>query len=172
MITPRTRIVYGPRAALPTLAAMLVAILANLPYGIDIGTTVPPLLTLIVVFFWLSRRPNLLPPVVVFFIGLWHDLLVGAPVGLTSMLLLVVRAAVTEQNIIVFAQSFILGWVGFAALCLLVSLVEWLVVSWLASTLFSVGPFMQQVLLSILVYPPLAAICGWLDLRVLGIRKA
>jgi rod shape-determining protein MreD len=143
----------------------------NLSYGLSLGGDVAPSLTLIVVFFWISRRPTLLPPLLVLFIGLWHDILVGAPIGLTSLLLLGVRTVIVEQNLIVFSQSFLLGWIGFAAVCAGVTLSEWILVSWINSEFLALSPFVVQALLSIILYPVVAGICGWLDYVVFGIRK-
>jgi len=156
---------------LPLLMASMAPVLTNLSYGFSLGGDTAPSLTLIIVFFWVSRRPTLLPPILVLLIGLWHDILIGAPVGLTSLLLLGVRAAIVEQNFIVFSQSFLLGWIGFAALCAGVTLAEWVLVSWLQSELLSLSPFVVQALLSIILYPVVAGICGWLDYIVFGIRK-
>jgi rod shape-determining protein MreD len=171
MSTPRTRTSHGVLSVLPLLMTGLAAVLENLSYGLSLGGDAAPSLTLIVVFFWVSRRPTLLPPILILLIGLWHDILIGAPIGLTSLLLLIVRAAIVEQNIIVFSQSFILGWIGFAALCTGVTLLEWMLVSWLQNEFLALSPFVVQVMLSIILYPVIAGICGWLDYVVFGIRK-
>lgn len=171
MSTFRARTSHGLWSVLPFLLALLAAVLTSLPYGLTEVADGTPSLMLIVVFYWVSRRPALLPPIVILFIGLWHDALIGAPIGLSSLLLLAVRAAIVEQNVIVFSQSFILGWIGFAALCSLVTLVEWLLVSWLQGGFLTLSPFVIQILLSIILYPLIAGICGWLDYLVFGIRK-
>jgi rod shape-determining protein MreD len=169
--SPRATPSHGIKSLLPFLMAMLAAVLTTLSYGVSLGADATPSITLIVVFFWISRRPALLPPLVILVIGLWHDALVGAPIGLTPLLLLAVRAAIVEQNIIIFSQSFILGWIGYAALCSLITLVEWIVVSWMHGALLAGSPFVVQAVLGIVVYPLIAGLCGWLDYVIFGIRK-
>jgi len=162
---------HGIKSILPFILALLAAVLTTLSYGVSMGADATPSITLIVVFFWVSRRPALLPPLAILAIGLWHDALIGAPIGLTPMLLLAVRAAIVEQNIIIFSQSFLLGWIGFAALCSLITLLEWLVVSWVQGAFMAGSPFVVQAVLGIVVYPLVAGLCGWLDYVVFGIRK-
>ncbi len=171
MSTPRTRASHGIMSVMPLLMALTASVVTNLSYGLSLGGDVAPSLTLIVVFFWVSRRPTLLPPVLVLLIGLWHDILVGAPIGLSSLLLLGVRAAIVEQNLIVFSQSFLLGWIGFAAVCTGVTLSEWILVSWMNGEFLAPSPFVVQALLSIILYPVVVGICGWLDYVIFGIRK-
>jgi len=154
---------YGIAAVVPFLIAMLAAALTNLPYGLTSDMAAGPQLTLIVAFFWIARRPELLPPFVLFFIGIWHDALSGAPMGLTPLLLLVVRAAIVEQNVIVFSQSFVLGWIGFAAVVTLATGLEWAVVSWMQGSVYLGWPSILQVLLSMAFYVPVALVCSLLD---------
>jgi rod shape-determining protein MreD len=163
---------YGFGAAVPFLIAMLAAALTTLPYGLTFGLPAGPQLTLIVVFFWIARRPELLPPIALFFIGIWHDALSGAPMGLTPLLLLVVRAAIVEQNVIVFSQSFVLGWIGFAAISTLATGLEWAVVSWMQGSVYAGWPSILQVLLSIAFYVPVALVCSLLDRWTIGGRRS
>jgi rod shape-determining protein MreD len=154
---------YGVRAILPFAFSILAAVVSNISLGLQDLPNAAPFLTLIVVFFWISRRPKLLPPIVLFVVGLWHDAVTGAPMGLTSLLLLAARAAVVEQNIFVFSQSFLLGWIGFSVLCLAVVLLKLLLASWMYGGILSIEPFFVQLLLSIIAYPVVGALCGWID---------
>ena len=151
--TSHSRSSYGIRAVLPFVISLIAAVVSNISVGLETLPNAAPFLTLIVVFFWSSRRPELLPPIIVFIIGLWHDSVVGAPIGLTSLLLLAARAAVTEQNIFVFSQSFLLGWIGFSVICFGVIVLKWMLASWTAGLLLTIGPFFVQLLLSIVAYP-------------------
>lgn len=165
------KVPHGILGIAPFLLAILGAVVANLPLGIDGGANAGLPLSLIIVFFWLARRPVLLPSLALLFIGLMHDALSGAPLGLTSLAFLAVRASILEQNVFAFSQSFLLGWIGFAAMCAGVLLLEWLVMSWYFGGLLYAPPFFIELLIGILAYPPVAAFCGWLDIKMFGIRK-
>ena len=153
----------GIYVIVPTLAALLAAVLENLSFGLSNLPDAAPFLSLIVVFFWTSRRPDALPPLVVFLIGIWHDSLAGTPIGMSSFILLGARIAVTEQNVFNFAQSFIMGWMGFTIVCLIAVLAKWLIASWMLEEVLSIGTFAVQWGLTIVFYPLVGALCGWVD---------
>jgi len=166
-----SKVSHGILGTVPFLLALLGAVLANLSFGFSFDINAAPPFTLIVIFFWVARRPVLLPSIAVLFIGLWHDALTGAPLGLSSLLLLMARAMITEQNVIVFSQSFLLGWIGFAPICVVLTFLEWGVISWVQGDMMTLQPFLVQILLGVLAYPPIVALCGWLDYVLFGIRK-
>ena len=163
MSTPTKRSSMGIYAVVPFLMALLTSVLSNLSFGLSNLPDAAPFLTLIVVFFWTARRPEALPPLVVFLIGIWHDSLAGTPIGMSSFILLGARIAVTEQNIFIFAQSFILGWLGFSVVCAIAVAAKWMIASWMLGEMLALGPFGIQWLLSMVFYPIVGAICGWLD---------
>jgi cell shape-determining protein MreD len=171
MRSTSSKVPHGILGIVPFLLAIFGAVVASLPLGIDGGANAGLPLSLIIVFFWLARRPGLLPSLALLFIGLMHDALSGAPFGLTALAFLAVRAFILEQNVFAFSQSFLLGWIGFAAMCAGVLLFEWLVMSWYLGKFLFAPPFFIELLIGILAYPPIAAICGWLDFKVFGIRK-
>ena len=77
------------------LATALLAVLVDVLPLFHVGPAgVTPLATLCVAFFWSLYRPDLFGAGAAFATGLAHDALAGLPLGLTSLVLLLVRHVV------------------------------------------------------------------------------
>ncbi len=79
------------RHLIPLLLAIGFVVLGTLPYQIPLLGPVFPAMTLVVVYFWSIYRPELLPAAAVFLVGFFQDVLSGAPLGLSSFVLLLVH---------------------------------------------------------------------------------
>ncbi len=142
----------------PLFIGLIVAVFGTIPLGLTNVPAFAPFLTLMVVFYWSTERPSTMPPLAAFIIGLWQDVLLGTPLGMTSIILLLARTVATEQNIVVFSQSFILAWVGFAVICTAMVLLSWLLGSWWQGAVLSIAPYAIQWLMSLLIYPFVAGV--------------
>ncbi|MCX8133228.1 MAG: rod shape-determining protein MreD [Roseococcus sp.] len=100
------------RAAFPAVFALALMVLGATPVG------VPGLVTALAlpsVFFWSVFRPAAMPPPVVFAIGLLHDLLVFAPLGIGVLVLLLVHGLAFRARQMLARASFLAGWLAFCA---------------------------------------------------------
>ena len=61
MRSTSSKVPHGILGIVPFLLAIFGAVVASLPLGIDGGANAGLPLSLIIVFFWLARRPGLLP---------------------------------------------------------------------------------------------------------------
>ena len=68
------------------------------------------------VYHWTIYRPDLLPALVLFAVGLTEDLLTGAPVGVGALMLLIARAAVLQYRRYFVNRAFPFVWSGFTLL--------------------------------------------------------
>ncbi len=68
------------------------------------------------VYHWTIYRPDLLPPIGLFAVGLAQDLLAGAPVGVGALVLLLARAAVLRYRRYFINRTFPFVWTGFTLL--------------------------------------------------------
>src|SRR5437899_11074957 len=71
---------------LPIATTLLAATIAILPVPVPGYAALTPAFTLMAVYHWTIYRPDLLPPIGVFAIGLAQDLLGGAPVGIGALI--------------------------------------------------------------------------------------
>ncbi len=101
---------------LPIATTAVAAILSVLPVPIPGYRGITPAFTLMAVFQWTVYRPDLLPPAALFLIGIGEDLITGAPLGTTALLLLLARTLVLGVRRFFGRRPFLFVWAGFIAL--------------------------------------------------------
>jgi len=113
------------------------------------------------VYQWAVYRPNLMPPLAVFFIGLIYDILSGTPLGVNAFVFLAVYGVVIYQQRFFTGKSFGVVWLGFGIVALGASILSWAMVSILSASLVEPRAAIFQYLLNFGFFPLLA----WLFLR-------
>jgi len=117
------------------------------PWGIT------PFSTLCVVYFWSLYRPDLFGTVAAFLTGIVYDALAGLPLGLTALILLLVRQLVVVQQRFFLARTFPVVWCCFLLLAPAVEIARWLLVSLWWGRLFAPAPVLLSLLLTVALYP-------------------
>ncbi len=141
------------RRMVPAGLSLFFVLLAALPLPIPGYSSIVPMLVLASVFFWAIHQPSLLPPVVVFAIGLAQDALSGAPMGAGAVVVLLAYGVTVSQRRFFHNRSFIQVWVGFMVVAAAAAVLGWLL------TAANVGLFVPsraalfQYLLTVAVYP-------------------
>lgn len=151
--SPLARLALGIRGTTPAVITLFLAFVAVIPLSMPNGLVVVPHLTLMSVFYWTVYRPDLMPPLVIFIIGLLQDILTGGHLGLTPLLLLGVYVAVLSQRRAFLNKPFILTWGGFLIVLVATTLVSWLVVSALSRQLLPFAQPLAQFATSLLLFP-------------------
>ena len=141
------------RNMLPLLFAIGFVVLGTLPYQIPLLGPVFPAMTLVVVYFWGIYRPELMPPAAVFLVGFFQDVLSGAPLGLSSFVLLLVYWVVVDQRRVFIGKAFWITWAGFGLVAVGAAFVSWAIASIYHGTLVAPGAVFIQLLLTIAIYP-------------------
>jgi rod shape-determining protein MreD len=154
--------------ALVPLATALLAVLADLLPLLHVGpASVTPLATLCVAFFWSLYRPDLFGAGAAFATGIAYDALAGLPLGLTSLVLLLVRHAVVVQQRFFVARSFPVIWCCFLLLALAALALRWVLSSLWWGRLFALQPLVFELLLTLSLYPAatllLARVHNWIE---------
>jgi rod shape-determining protein MreD len=143
----------GFRAVTPVVLAFLMLVISRLPFGIEGLETAMPLLTLIACYYWTIYRPNLMPSIALFFLGVLQDLVTGGPLGLMALVLLLVHWLVDAQRRVFLGKSFVVGWWGFGLIALGAEVVIWVLASIYYDQLLVVRPFAFQFMLTVAIYP-------------------
>lgn len=137
----------------PILQVMLATVLLAIPMRFW-GLALPePVFALPVVFAWAVIRPSMLAPIGVMLMGLFLDLLWGAPQGLWAVCLLLPYGAVLAGRSILAGQPRLIMWGWYAAAILLALGAGYLFTMLNAQSspdLFSVG---WQFLATVVLYP-------------------
>src|SRR5262249_6990280 len=90
----------------PFLLTFLLLLASAVPLPVPAYAAVAPSFLAMAVYFWTLHRPNLMPSSAVFVLGLLQDLISGAPVGASAIVLLALRFAVLSQRRVLAGGSF------------------------------------------------------------------
>ncbi len=149
------------RNSLPVLFTILLIVINVLPLHIPGFARIVPVLPLIAVYHWSVYRPELMPPLAVFVIGVLYDILSGTPLGVNALVFLAVSGVVRFQQRFFVGRSFFVVWLGFAIVALGSGILSWVLVSVLSETLVEPKALAFQFILNFGFFPVLA----WLFLR-------
>ena len=148
--------------AVPGLITLLLVFIGLVPLGIPHSGLVVPPLALIAVHYWGIYRPDLLPGLAAFAIGLFHDVLSGGALGLYAFIFLVVRAVMASQRRFFLGKPFLVEWWGFMLVASAAFIAEWVLASLYVGAFVRPGPLAIQALLTISLYPVLT----WFMIRL------
>lgn len=146
----------------PFVLALVLVMGSSVPIRLPTFGAVAPNLALIAVFYWTIYRPDLLPGAAVLLLGLWQDILVGAPLGLNAIALLLVHGAIVTQRTFFQGKSFLVIWWAFGLTASLAALAFWLLTMGYHGMVIDPMPLVFQLALTTAVFPFLT----WLFARV------
>src|SRR5271170_1785964 len=146
------RVNSGLVRMLPIATTLLAAIIAILPMPVPGYAALTPAFTLMAVYHLTIYRPDLLPPIGVFGVGLAQDLLTGGPVGVGTLVLLLARAAVLRVRRYFINRTFPFVWTGFTLLGAAAMLTLWALHCLLQLTVFDLRSTMFRTVLTIAIF--------------------
>ena len=162
------RVNSGIAWLLPTMTTLFAAILAILPVPVPGYAALTPAFALMAVYHWTIYRPDLLPPIGVFAIGLTQDLLSGSPVGIGALMLLLARAAVLRARRYFINRTFPFVWAGFALLGAATMLALWALQCIVQLTVFDLRSTMFRTVLTIAIFPVASFALGRTQRALIG----
>jgi rod shape-determining protein MreD len=139
--------------SIPTLTTIILLTVSVLPFHIPDYAAVAPLLALAGVYYWTIYRPELLPPTAVFIIGLVFDLLSGAPLGVTPLLLLLARSLVLSQRRYFVNRLFPFVWCGFTIVAAAAIAFLWALGGLLSGAMLDMRAAILQWVLTVASFP-------------------
>jgi len=135
--------------ALTLLMLLIGTMPLHLPYFVPLGMG----LTMISVYYWAIHRPDLLPAPAVFAIGLIGDLMGAAPLGVGTLLLLLVYAIALSQRRLFFGQPFLVVWWGFMMIAAGAMSLGWILSSIVGGAALDPKPTFFSYLMTVALYP-------------------
>lgn len=151
----------GFRAILPFASTLVMVLLMQLQYSLFFLDNLFPFLSLAAVYYWCIFKPHLMPVTVVFFLGLLQDILSGGPLGMTALLLLVVRIFVVQQGSRFLEQEFLFNWLVFIIVALIFGLATWAIASIYLTESQNYWNSFGQSMLTIGIFPIVVLVLGW-----------
>lgn len=156
---------------LPIATTIVAALIGILPLRIPGYAALAPAFTLMAVYHWTVYRPDLLPPVGLFAVGITEDLLSGAPVGVSALLFLLVRAAVLRHRRHFVRRSFPFVWGGFTLLCIIAMLSLWALHCLLELAVFDLRATVFRAVLTIAIFPVASFLLGRAQRALMGASR-
>jgi rod shape-determining protein MreD len=141
----------------PFLLTVFFILCVRIPVGTGVSTNMIPMLGLMYVFYWTINRRRIVPVWSVFLLGLVEDLVVGGPIGILSILLVVVHGGLDNNRRFFVNRSFILSWLGFSIICIGISIMYWFLEVFHFGGFLSPLPLIFKSISTIIFYP----VFGW-----------
>ena len=108
---------------------------------------------LIGLYFWLIFRPSMLPYYLVFAAGLGLDFLSGGIVGIYTLCFMVMAMIVRNQRRFLLGQSWSVIWAGYCVAVTLITVLQYVVYSFVAMEFMPTVPVGINLVISYLLYP-------------------
>lgn len=149
------------RHMVPFVLTLMLILLAATPTHMPGMVRVGPMLSLIAVYYWAVYRPDLMGYGSAFTLGVFEDILTGAPLGSGALTLLIATGIVVSQYKFFNGKSFAVTWWAFALVGLLAAGAKWLAVALIYGVVADLQTVAVEYLLTLALYPAL----GWLLAR-------
>jgi rod shape-determining protein MreD len=162
------RVNNGAARLLPVATTLLAAVISVLPLQIPGYAALTPVFTLMAAYHWTIYRPDLLPPVALFGIGIAEDLLAGSAIGVNALLLLLTRVAVLSHRRYFIDRNFPFVWTGFTLLAALAMLGLWGLHCVLDLSLLDFRNAVIRAALTIAMFPLASFVLGRAQRAVMG----
>jgi len=158
------RVVVSPRVfesfkkIIPELSILFLVILSVQPQNLFGNSVISPFLCLSAVFYWSLHRQSRFYVVTLIILGVISDILIGASLGFTPILFLIVFAISSWQKKNVLLKPFHLIWGIFSLVSGITFVVAWGITSFVSLQYVGVGPFAIQYIMTVISFP----ILDWL----------
>jgi len=162
------RVNNGAARMLPVATTLLAALISVLPVRIPGYAALTPVFTLMAAYHWTIYRPDLLPPLALFGIGLAEDLLAGSPIGVNALLLLLTRTAVLGYRRYFINRTFPFVWTGFTLLTIGALLAMWALHCLLSLAFLDFRNTVIRAALTIAIFPLASFLLGRAQRAVMG----
>jgi rod shape-determining protein MreD len=162
------RVNSGAARLLPVATTVVAALVSILPLRIPGYAALTPAFTLMAAYHWTIYRPDLLPPLALFSVGMVEDLLVGAPVGVTPLLLLLTYFAVLSYRRYFVDRTFPFVWTGFTLLAGIAMLGLWALHCLLDGVLLDFRTTLFRAVLTIAIFPLASFLLGRAQRALIG----
>ena len=144
------------RQLTPFFLTLSLIIFSSVPYDVPGLVHVMPLFSFIAIFHWGMYRADLLPTSAVFATGLLQDALSGVPMGVYTLIFVLVYHVVLVQQRFFARKSFYVVWLGFALVSAGATILLWALLSLLMGSVIDPRAVSIQYIMGLGFYPIVA----------------
>lgn len=137
----------------PLILSFVLVIFSATPLRIPDFGAIAPNVGLIAVYYWGIYRPDLFPAWAAFAVGLWQDVLVGAPLGMNALILLAIHWFILSQRRFFQGKSFAVVWWAFALVATAAAVLLWLIAMAYHGRLLDATPAVFQGAMTVALFP-------------------
>jgi len=148
-----SRIDLALRSVTPFLMTVALILLGAMPLSMPIDVPITPAFGLMAVFYWSVYRPDLLPALAVFALGILQDLISGEPLGITAVIWLGTYGIVLNQRKIFLGKPFAMSWWGFAMVAVAAGAARWLISSALLGHMLDAHRMTTELAATVVLFP-------------------
>ena len=141
------------RLAIAQMVILIMFAFNVMTLSIPMLDVIRPAFFLMGLFYWAIYRPALLSVLWVLLLGIVYDVLMGFPIGLHSLLFLLIQYVIKTQRLFFMGQSFITIWFGFVLALALLLFSEWVIFSLLQGVMVNIKETAWSLLLSVFLFP-------------------
>ncbi len=153
-------------AIIPFATCVVSVMLTMLPYGLSSNLVVAPAFAFMAIYYWTLFRPNLMHPIMIFFVGLYQDLLSMGPLGLWATTYLLLYAYWLLRREYFTGRSFASLWFSFGISVVILMLVSWIITSIFFTQFVSPRAVIIQGLFTFFLYPLYARFLAYFNRRI------
>ncbi len=158
---------------LPLLSGLALVLVTATPLYLGHVGDVAPRLGVTAVIFWTVYRPDLFGYASAFFLGTVADLMTGLPLGITALVLVMVRYGVFTRRRYFLRKAFHIVWAEYALVVIAAAVVDWLLAALYLWSYPGLLVHVFQVLLTVALFPAVYCILARCqDLVSLAAREA
>ncbi len=133
-------------------------LLNTISFDTTISGTIDVPFIMMMLYYWSIYRPTLIPPTLVFAIGICFDLLSGLPVGLNAFIFLFLRHVIVSQRLFLTGQSFTVIWIGFMIAGFAALSLQWLLFGLTGLQWLAIDKVILTSFVAILFFPLIAVV--------------
>ncbi len=171
LIGYKAHIFYFLKSGIPFFVSFFLLMIGLFPVRLAFLTQLHVSLVFISLFYWIIFRPDLLPPIVVFLLGVCADLFYQTPLGLYTFSFLLFYLIIINQRRFLTNRSFSFLWGAFSVFVIPLFSAEWLLASLLFLHFLSFWSMIGQTFFIIGLFPLIAGGCACLYRRFLEVDE-
>lgn len=137
----------------PNFLAIILVFLSIIPIKIPGMSSFYPLIVLMFIYYWCIYKPRSMPYWFLFAIGILQSSLTGSPYGINELCNILMRFLTIYKKNDFNENAFVNIWKGFAILASIITIIQWILFSFVFDSFLNIDAAVMQLLLSIAIYP-------------------
>jgi rod shape-determining protein MreD len=156
----------------PGVTTFAFVLIGQLPLPLPFLSDVAPAFALISLYYWVVFRPDLMPYVAVFGLGVVQDAVAGAPLGMYALVYLLVQALVLNQRRFIAGKPFWVFWSAFALVAPIAAIAAWMLASVSRGAFLAPGTAFVALVMTVVLFPAVAWLLVHTQRRFIGMAEA